>query len=170
MIIHSNSNRIKSNADQLLTFDFQNLIDSTFQTKGLTPARALSQFSSKFHSYLRNSLSLVQKYVNNSITSNSNTQILSTFTALGQIGTDEVSNDILLNVIDELVLDPSKVILKLNAMCILYHHLFGNLDQKLFTSVIDNNTKVGIFFSLFYCFVQITGNINIHFRYRALFW
>lgn len=155
MIIHTNSNRIKFTGDQLLTFVFQNLIDSTFQTKGLTPTKALSQFSSKFHSYLRNSLSLVQKYVNNSIASNSNAQFLSTFTALGntstvgQIGTDEVSNDVLLNVIDELVLDPSKVILKLNAMCILYHHLFGNLDQKLFTAVIDNNTKVGIFFVRF---------------------
>lgn len=134
-----------------MTFDFQNLIDSTFQTKGLTSTTALSQFSSKFHSYLRNSLSLVQKYVNNPITCNSNTQSLSTFTALGntsfgQIGTDEISNDILLNIIDELVLDPSKVILKLNAMCILYHHLFGNLDQKLFTAVIDNNTKVGTYY------------------------
>lgn len=107
---------------------------------------------------------------------NSNTQILSTFTALGntslgQIGTDEVSNEILLNIIDELVLDPSKVILKLNTMCILYHHIFGNLDQKLFASVIDNNTKVGIFcFRSIIKYGIITVSINIYFRFLALFW
>lgn len=144
-----------------MTFDFQNLIDSTFQTKGLTPTKALSQFSSKFHSYLRNSLSLVQKYVNNPIINNSNSQILSAFTALAQIGADDISNDILLNIIDELVLDPSKVILKLNAMCILYHHLFGNLDQKLFAAVIDNNTKVSIFYLCSISSYKLTGTRQI---------
>lgn len=144
-----------------MTFDFQNLIDSTFQTKGLTPTKALSQFSSKFHSYLRNSLSLVQKYVNNPIINNSNSQILSAFTALVQIGADDISNDILLNIIDELVLDPSKVILKLNAMCILYHHLFGNLDQKLFAAVIDNNTKVSIFYLCSISLYKLTGTRQI---------
>lgn len=85
----------------------------------------------------------MQKYVNNQIASNANTQGLGTFAALGgQMANEDISNDVLLNIIDELVLDPSKLILKLNAMCILYHHLFGNLDQKLFAAVVDNNTKV----------------------------
>lgn len=54
----------------------------------------------------------------------------------------DVTMDALLGIIDDMVLDPSKLILKLNTMSILYHHLFGNLDQKLFGAVIENNTKV----------------------------
>lgn len=51
-------------------------------------------------------------------------------------------SDSLLNVMADSVVEPSKSVLKLNAMAILYHNLFGNLDQKLFGSVVECNTKV----------------------------
>lgn len=123
------------------------MIDSTFKTKGQTSAKALSQFSIQFQAYLRNILNLVQKHVNSQAATNSNAHGLGTFSAMGNSSSnysngDEISSEMLLNFIDELVLDPSKLILKLNAMCILYHHLFGNLDQKLFATIIETNTKV----------------------------
>lgn len=42
----------------------------------------------------------------------------------------------------EAVIDPPKLLLKMNAMAILFHHLFGNLDQKLFSSIVDVNVKI----------------------------
>lgn len=33
-------------------------------------------------------------------------------------------------------------ILKINAMCILYHNMFGNIDDKLFKQLIECNNKV----------------------------
>lgn len=55
---------------------------------------------------------------------------------------EDATDDTILTLIDEIILDPSNLAVKLNAMCILYHNLFGNLDQKLFASVIEINTKV----------------------------
>lgn len=59
---------------------------------------------------------------------------------------EHATNDILLDFIDEIVIDLSLQVVKINAMCIFYHHLFGNLDQKLFAGVNDINKKVIIDF------------------------
>lgn len=110
--------------------------------------KALTQFSTQFISYLRNTLNLVQKCTNNVQSANSNGPGLGVITQLIQAAmtaNSEQANDILLNVIDEMVSDPSKLFLKLNAMCILYHHLIGNLDQRLFSSIIDNIIKVNLY-------------------------
>lgn len=85
-------------------------------------------------------MSLVQKYVTNQTAGNSNGQGLGTIAAATPNA--DSTNETVLNVIDEMVCDPSKLVLKMNVMCILYHHLFGNLEQKLFASVIESNTKV----------------------------
>lgn len=113
----------------------KNLVDSLscYQTKGL------SQFSHQFGSYLRNTLNVVQKNINfpsHQIRSTTNSS-----TSYGFAGED-ASDDTILSLIDEIILDPSNLAVKLNAMCILYHNLFGNLDQKLFAAVIEINTKV----------------------------
>lgn len=55
---------------------------------------------------------------------------------------DVSSNETVLNLVDDLMIDSSQHIVKINTMCILFHHLFGNLDQKLFAAVIDLNKKV----------------------------
>lgn len=68
---------------------------------------------------------------------------------------DDASNETILNSIDEIVLDLSLQVVKINAMCIFYHHLFGNLDQKLFAAVIDLNRKV-IFKLSIYLLVPVT--------------
>lgn len=57
---------------------------------------------------------------------------------------EDIPNDQLLNIIDDMALDPSTLVVKINAMCIIYHHLFGNLDQRLFSAIIEINTKVRI--------------------------
>lgn len=113
----------------------QNLIDSVscYQTKGI------SHFSHQFHSYLRNTLQVVQKNINvpsHQIRSTSNSSTSYMFAG------EDATDDTILTLIDEIILDPSNLAVKLNAMCILYHNLFGNLDQKLFASVIEINTKV----------------------------
>lgn len=65
---------------------------------------------------------------------------------------EDIPNDQLLNIIDDMDLDPSTLVVKINAMCIIYHHLFGNLDQKLFSAIIEVNTKVRIICKLYrYC-------------------
>lgn len=114
--------------------------------KGQAPGQALAQFSVQFLSYLRNTLTLVQKYVANQTAANSNGQGLATMAqslpATTSTANVDATNDAVLNIIDEMVCDPSKLVLKMNVMCILYHHLFGNLEQKLFSAVIENNAKV----------------------------
>lgn len=124
----------------------QNHIESLFQVKGQAPGQALAQFSVQFLSYLRNTLTLVQKYVANQTAANSNGQGLATMAqslpATTSTANVDATNDAVLNIIDEMVCDPSKLVLKMNVMCILYHHLFGNLEQKLFSAVIENNAKV----------------------------
>lgn len=59
---------------------------------------------------------------------------------------DAGSNETVLNMVDDVMIDSSQQIVKTNAMCILFHHLFGNLDQKLFAAVLDLNKKVGFFY------------------------
>lgn len=102
----------------------------------------MAQFSVQFLSYLRNTLTLVQKYVTNQAAGNSNGQGLGTIAA--STANADATNETVLTIIDEMVCDPSKLVLKMNVMCILYHHLFGNLEQKLFASVIESNTKVQV--------------------------
>lgn len=108
-------------------------------TKVQLSSQALPQFSVHFQSYLRNSLSVLQKYINVSSSHNRNTFNV----CLGNAQTinDHDANETLLTLIEDVTLDPA-LLTKMNAMCILYHHLFGNLDQKLFAAVIDINKKV----------------------------
>lgn len=75
---------------------------------------------------------------------------------------EDIPNDQLLNIIDDMALDPSTLVVKINAMCIIYHHLFGNLDQKLFSAIIEVNTKVRIICKLYpYC--------NLYHRFQSYF-
>lgn len=115
--------------------------------------QALTQFCVQFLAYLRNTLNLVQKCANNQTNVNSNGQGLGSITQLTpSTGSANqcATSDALLNIFDELVCDTSKLVLKMNVMSIIYHHLFGNLDQKLFASVIENNAKVNTSFSGFF--------------------
>lgn len=122
----------------------QSLIDSisTYQTKYETSAHAFSQFSIQFHSYLKNTLTVVQKNNASAQSRNTSNSTLS-FSAFN--AEDSTSGDTLLALIDDTAMDPSNLIVKMNTMCIVYHHLFGNLDQKLFASIIESNTKVSVF-------------------------
>lgn len=61
--------------------------------------------------------------------------------------TDNDADETLLTLIEETALDLAMPIVKMNSMCILYHHLFGNLDRKLFAAVIDTNKKVFLYWS-----------------------
>ncbi|XP_055324262.1 WASH complex subunit 4 isoform X2 [Sitodiplosis mosellana] len=119
---------------------FQSLIDSvsTYQTKYETSAQAFTQFSNQYHSYLKNTLNVVQKNNATAQTRNTSNSILSFSTFNAE---DSASSDTLLALIEDIALDPSSLIVKMNAMCIVYHHLFGNLDQKLFASIIESNAK-----------------------------
>lgn len=118
-------------------------------------ARSVSQFNSQYCSFLRNTLNVVQKHLNNTSNTSRNS-FISPVTA-GNISIllngDDISNDQLLNISCESPQDASNLVLKLNAMCILYHHLFGNLDQRLFATVIETNAKVS-FFNLFGVYYQ----------------
>lgn len=119
----------------------QNLIDSIsiYQDKHQTTTQAYGQFSTQFYSYLKNSLNVLQRAANNAANQSRNT---SNSFMWNTFGADDISNDTLLGIIDDTALDTSNLVVKMNVMCILYHHLFGNLDQKLFAAVIESNTKV----------------------------
>lgn len=110
------------------------MIDSitSHQVKYQASSQAISQFSIHFNSYLKNALNILQK--NTNIANHS-------WNSSNSFSAEDISNDTLLNIIDEAVVDTNLVV-KINAMCILYHQLFGNLDQKLFAAVIESNTKV----------------------------
>lgn len=36
----------------------------------------------------------------------------------------------------------TEMLVKINAMAVIYHNIFGNLDQKIFKSLLDCNVKV----------------------------
>lgn len=91
--------------------------------------QAMTQFSKQFHSYLQNGLTEINSYL--TLTASPSNPVLTTPT----------TNN-LVNSLVEAKIDSSKDLLKLNTMAILYHHLLGNLDQKLFNSIVDCNTKV----------------------------
>lgn len=133
----------------------QKLIDSlkSQKTQSKISTQAFSQFSHQFFSYLRNTLSLVQKNIN--ISSTNPSRQISIHSNLHIHNSDDASSDALLNTIDEIMLDPSNLIVKTNAMSIIYHHLFGNLDQHFFSNVIETNTKVR-------SYLNITVYTNVH--------
>lgn len=110
------------------------------QTKSQLSTQALPQFSTQFQSFLRNNLSVLQKNINIYLSQNRN--IFGVCIANTQAINDFDANETLLTIIEETVIDSAMPIVKMNAMCIFYHHLFGNLDQKLFAAVIDTNKKV----------------------------
>lgn len=87
---------------------------------------------------------MLQKNITNA--SNPSRNAFNSYSTIGNASStlkcDDASNDTLLNLIDEMALDPPTLVVKMNAMSILYHHLFGNIDQKLFSAVIEINTKV----------------------------
>lgn len=114
-------------------------MDSICQQTKFRPTQALPQFSAQFQSFLRNNLSTLQKNI--ALSQSRNT--FSLHTGSTQTITENDANETLLTLIEETALvDLAVPLVKLNSMCILYHHLFGNLDRKLFTTVIDTNKKV----------------------------
>lgn len=113
--------------------------------KGQTSVQSLTLFSVQFLAYLRNAIALAQKCANGQTNINSNVQGLGSITQLmsSTSSTEPCStSDAMLNIFDELVCESSKLVLKMNVMSIIYHHLFGNLDQKLFSTIVENNAKV----------------------------
>lgn len=86
---------------------------------------------------------MLQKNINNISNQGRNTS--NTSISIGNLqllNADDTSNDNVLNLVEDMVFDSSTQVVRLNVMCILYHHLFGNLDQKMFATVIDTNKKV----------------------------
>lgn len=113
----------------LIMILLQNLIDSMANKRTQIGPQAMTQFSKQFHSYLQNALS--------EISSN----LLSTANLSASIVATPTTIDFASLLVDAKT-DQSKMLLKLNTMAILYHHLLGSLDQKLFNSIVDCNTKV----------------------------
>lgn len=139
---------------QLLFLYFQqDILDSICfsQTKLQLSTQALPQFSVQFQSFLRNNLSVLQKNINMSFSQTRNTFCGGNSQAIN----DNDANETLLGLIEEVAIESEMLIVKMNAMCILYHHLFGNLDQKLFAAVVDANKKVR-----FQCFSEVLPNIR----------
>lgn len=120
---------------------FQILIDTTFQKRNQISVEAVSLFSNQFLFYLRNALHDVQTYLA-TITNPSTSTSIILMDISSTATTSILLGESLLNVMADSVVEPSKSALKLNAMAILYHNLFGNLDQKLFGSIVECNTKV----------------------------
>lgn len=116
-----------------------------------------SKFSVQFFSYIRNTLSNLQKNMNNTSSHQGRNAVNTNPTKY-----EDIPNDQLLNIIDDMALDPSTLVVKINAMCIIYHHLFGNLDQKLFSAIIEVNTKVRIICKLYPC-------CNLYHRFQSYF-
>lgn len=95
--------------------------------------QAMIQFSKQFHSYLQNGWTEINAYL--ILAANPPIPVLTTPTTID-----------LANSLVEARIDSSKDMLKLNTMAILYHHLLGNLDQKLFNSIVDCNMKVSKYY------------------------
>ena len=119
-------------------------------------AQASSQFSLQCQSFLRNNLSVLQKNINMSSSQSRNT--FSTTLGNAQAISENDANESLLAFIEEISLDSTVPIVKMNAMCILYHHLFGNLDYKLFAAVIDYNKKVFLCRHCIFCIFKSQRN------------
>lgn len=105
--------------------------------------QAVSLFSNQFLFYLRNALHDVQNYL--ATTTNPSASASAVLANISTTATTAAAMaDSLMNVMADAVVEPSKSLLKLNSMSILYHNLFGNLDQKLFGAVVECNTKVSL--------------------------
>lgn len=113
----------------------QNLVDSLFQIKKQITSQALPVFSTHFHAYLKNTLNDIQKYA--ATQSNNSNTVTSPSTP-----SSNYILEILFSSSTDVIIDPSNAILKANAMCILFHNIFGNLDQKIFTLLIECTLKV----------------------------
>lgn len=111
------------------------MVDSLFQIKKQITSQALPVFSTHFQDYLKNTLNDIQKYAGNQNNNNINNPLPST-------PSTNIILEILFSSSTDVIVEPSKAILKMNAMCILFHHIFGNLDQKVFSSLIECITKV----------------------------